>query len=126
MYSVESFITAVYSLAELCDFRALKEGLIRDQIIVGIHDTRLSESLLLDADLTLEKAITRVRQSAAVKKQHPILRGAEQPIAQVESIHRNDRKMQTTFKKKIEPLIGMWQMRELKETSLERLPSSRC
>lgn len=90
----------VHSLAELCDFRALKEVLIRNWIIVVIRDNKLSESLWLDADLTLQKAITRVRQNAVVKKQHPIIRGAEQPIGQVESIHRNDRKMQTTFKKR--------------------------
>ncbi len=100
--SVESFITAVHSLAELCDFGALQEDLIRDQIIVGIRDAKLSKSLQLDADLTLEKAITKVRQSAVVKKQQPILRGAEQPTGHVEYIHRKDREMQTAFKKKTE------------------------
>ncbi len=99
---MESFITAVHSLAELCDFGALKQDLIRDRIVVGIRDAKLSESLQLDADLTLEKAITKVRRSAAVKKQQPILRGAEQPIGHVEYIHRKDRKMQTAFKKKTE------------------------
>ncbi|KAL0174321.1 hypothetical protein M9458_030289 [Cirrhinus mrigala] len=94
--SIESFITVVHSLTELCDFGALKEDLIRDRI------AKLSESLQLDADLTLEKAITRVRQSAAVKKQQPILRGAEQPTGHMVSIHRKDRKMQAAFKRKTE------------------------
>ncbi|KAK0143736.1 hypothetical protein N1851_018062 [Merluccius polli] len=66
--SVESFITAVHTLAEHCEFGVLREELIRDRIVVGIRDARLSESLQLDAALTLEKAITRVKQSAAVKK----------------------------------------------------------
>ncbi len=49
------------------------EQLVRDQIVVSIRNAKLSESLQLDADLTLEKAMTRVRQSAAVKKQQPVL-----------------------------------------------------
>lgn len=43
--SVESFITAVHTLAEHCEFGALREQLIRDQIMVGIRDAKLSESL---------------------------------------------------------------------------------
>lgn len=65
--SVESFITAVHTLAEHCEFGALREQLMRDRTVVGKRDAKLSESLQLDADLTLEKAMTRVRQSAAVK-----------------------------------------------------------
>ncbi len=45
--SVESFITAVHTLAEHCDFGALREELIRDRIVVGIGDAKLSESLQL-------------------------------------------------------------------------------
>ncbi|KAK0131434.1 hypothetical protein N1851_033836 [Merluccius polli] len=58
--SVESFITAVHTLAEHCQFRALREELIRDRIVVGILDAKLSESLQLDAELTLAKAMTKV------------------------------------------------------------------
>ncbi|KAK0140295.1 hypothetical protein N1851_022770 [Merluccius polli] len=86
--SVESFITAVHTLAEHCEFGVLREELIRDRIVVGIRDARLSESLQLDAALTLEKAITRVKQSAAVKKQQPVIRGTEQATGQVEVIYK--------------------------------------
>ena len=86
--SVESFITAVHSLAEHCQFGILREELIRDRIVVGIQDAKLSESLQLDAELTLEKAMTRVRQSAAVKKQQSVLRGTEQVTGQVEAIQK--------------------------------------
>lgn len=68
----------MHSLAEHCEFGALREQLIRDRIVVGIRDAKLSESLQSDADLTLEKAMTRVRQRAAVKKQQLVLRGTEQ------------------------------------------------
>ena len=53
--SVDSFITAMHTLAEHCEFGALRKQLIRDRIVVGIRDAKLSENLQLDTDLTLEK-----------------------------------------------------------------------
>ena len=48
--SAEAFITAVHKLAEHCSYGALKEELIRDRIVVGIKDRRLSEQLQMDSD----------------------------------------------------------------------------
>ncbi|XP_061906727.1 uncharacterized protein K02A2.6-like isoform X2 [Entelurus aequoreus] len=87
--TVESFITAVHTLAEHCEFGTLRDELIRDRLVVGILDARLSERLQLDAELTLEKAITQIKQSAAVKKQQPGLRGAEPSAGHVEAITKN-------------------------------------
>lgn len=53
--SIEAFITAIHALAEHCVFGALRDELIRDRIVVVIQDARLSESLQLDFELTLEK-----------------------------------------------------------------------
>ena len=86
--SVESFITGLHTLAEHCQFGAPREELIRDRIVVGILDAKLSESLQLDAELTLAKAMTKVRQSAAVKKQQPVLRGVESLAGHVEALHK--------------------------------------
>ena len=41
-----------------------------------LFDSPLSEKLQMDAELTLEKAITVVRQSEAVRKQQTVLRGS--------------------------------------------------
>ena len=59
--SVDSFITALYELAEYCNYGALREEMIRDRLVVGIRDSKLSENLQLDSELTLEKAITQAR-----------------------------------------------------------------
>lgn len=43
----------------------LHNGLIRDRLVIGLNDIRLSERMQLDKDLTLEKAIDmrdRLRQ----------------------------------------------------------------
>lgn len=58
--SAETFITAVHKLAENCSFGVLKDELIRDRIVVGIKDRRLSEQLQMDSELTLAKAIQKV------------------------------------------------------------------
>ena len=54
--SAEQFITAMYCLAENCEYRDLKEEMIRDRLVVGIRDSSLSGCLQMDPDLTLEKA----------------------------------------------------------------------
>ena len=71
--SVEQFITSLYTLAENCAYGDLKSEMIRDRIVVGIRDRPLSERLQLDAELTLEKAKTMVRQREAVHEQQSIL-----------------------------------------------------
>ncbi|CAH3124681.1 unnamed protein product, partial [Pocillopora meandrina] len=65
------------------------DEMIRDRIVVGLADQKLSEKFQLDADLTLEKAIKRVRQSESVRSQQSIVRGqddASQP-AEVDGVH---------------------------------------
>ena len=61
--SVDNFITDLYCLAKYCEFGTLRDNLIRDRVVVGIKDKKLSEQLQLDSKLTLEKAITKTRQS---------------------------------------------------------------
>ena len=73
--SVDSFITALYELAEHCNYGALRKEMIRNRLVVGIRDSKLSENLQLDSELTLEKAIAQARQKETVKQQQPLLRG---------------------------------------------------
>ena len=64
--SVSSFISDLYSLAKHCGYGNLREELIRDRLVVGIRDARLSETLQLDSDLTLKEAVTSIHQSEMV------------------------------------------------------------
>ena len=66
--SVDTFITSLYCLAEHCNYGALHDDMIRDRIVVGLRDAQLSEKLQLNAELTLEKAMTIACQSEAVKQ----------------------------------------------------------
>ena len=73
--SVDSFVTALYALAEHCNYGVLHDELIRDRLVVGLLDKGLSERMQLDAELTLDKAVRMARQSEEVKKQQASLRG---------------------------------------------------
>ena len=76
--SVDTFITVLYGLAEHSGYSELHDEMIRDCIVVGLRDAKLSEKLQLDPELTLEKAVTQVRQSESIKKQQPLVRSGSQ------------------------------------------------
>ena len=86
--SVKTLITDLHCLAEHCEFGVLKNELIRDRIVVGLKDKKLSEKLQLDSKLTLQNAVTQARQSETVKKQQDILQGTQPdpPSANVDQI----------------------------------------
>ena len=65
----ELAITTLYELIETCEFGALHDEMLRDQLIVSIRNKSLSEKLQLDMALTLEKAKTTICQKEAVKEQ---------------------------------------------------------
>ncbi|XP_064468028.1 uncharacterized protein LOC135378816 [Ornithodoros turicata] len=77
--AVEEFVTELHRLAETCEFGSLKDDLIRDRLVVGLRDKKLSERLQLDSGLTLEKAVNTARNSEAVKGQQPTIRGGLAP-----------------------------------------------
>jgi len=49
--------------------------MMHDRLVVGLFDDALSEKMQLNADLTIERAVTMARQSEAVYKQQRIVRG---------------------------------------------------
>ena len=84
--SVDDFITSVFCLAEHCGYADLHDEVVRDSIVVGLRDSRFSEKLQMDAELTLDKAMNQARQSEAIKKQQATVRGQSRDEASVETI----------------------------------------
>lgn len=68
-----------------CDFGVLKEELIRDIIVIGVKNDKLSETLQLDSELTLENAIAKARQSETVREQQSVVRQTENKIEVIKS-----------------------------------------
>ena len=67
----EQYILVLYKVAENCDYStAQKELEIRDHLIIGIRDTKLSQKLQMDPELTHENAKKKIQQEEAVKEQN--------------------------------------------------------
>ena len=68
--SAESFITAVYDLAENCGYDEIdKEENIRDRIVSGLLNEKVSKELQMKRDLTLPQAIETIRHYEMVETQ---------------------------------------------------------
>lgn len=83
--TVDAFVTALCALAEHCNYGTLRDELIRDRIVVGLADTRLSERMQMEKDLDLEKAINMARQSEDIKKQQNTLRSKVSGVKQTDA-----------------------------------------
>ena len=68
---MEQYITGLYKLAERCKYHDYKLEMIRDRLIVSIHN---AEKLQMHAALTLEKAKRSIRQYEVVHEQLEILK----------------------------------------------------
>lgn len=65
--SFDQFYMAIRKLAEDCGFEKLRDSLIRDRIIIGIHNVQLRERLLGE-ELPLEKVVSLCLSVEAGKK----------------------------------------------------------
>ena len=88
--TAEKYIMELYTLADNCNYGDLRDEMIRDRLVVGIRDAALSRQLQLDAELTLEKAKTKVRQREAVAEQQKVLK-LNTPSAGLEEVHSRKR-----------------------------------
>lgn len=79
--SVENFIRALHVQADLCDFNAMKDELIRDQIVVGMKDIKTSEKLQMKTNLTLALAIQMARQAEMQRTQTTEIRRDEEEVS---------------------------------------------
>lgn len=67
--TVDTYSAAIRTLADTCEFGALKEELIRDRIVCGISDKPLQRKLLQESSLTLEKCLNICRAAEAANSQ---------------------------------------------------------
>ncbi|XP_055916267.1 uncharacterized protein LOC129949066 [Eupeodes corollae] len=69
--SIDEFVTSLKNLSLTCDFETLREDLVRDIFICGLHNkfSHLKEKLLNEDKITLEKAVLTSR-SMELNKEH--------------------------------------------------------
>ena len=70
--TVDNFITSLHCLSEHCGYGQLHDEMVRDRLVVGLHDKKLLEQLQLDSELTLERAVTRASERTSEKATGPV------------------------------------------------------
>ena len=66
---IDQWVTDLRTKAAKCEFLAHESDMIRDKIFFGVHDTRIKERLLREADLTLARALDICRAAETSKHQ---------------------------------------------------------
>ena len=65
--NVDEYITSLRILAGNCEFGDIEESLIKDMLVLGVNDKKLRENMLLDPELTLDKAISMAKTNERTK-----------------------------------------------------------
>ena len=67
--NIDQYVTELKNLAATCEYRDLRDELIRDRIVIGIKNNAVRGRLLREADLTLSRTIEMCRADEASKIQ---------------------------------------------------------
>ncbi|KAF4531609.1 hypothetical protein B566_EDAN017854 [Ephemera danica] len=93
--TAEAFIRGVYDLAEDCDYGTMKEDMIRDRLIAGMKDHRLSNELQLNDSVTVTKVCAKLRQKDQLRAEARVLQNAVKPgtsSSTVDAVHKSGKK----------------------------------
>uniref|UniRef100_A0A8C1RTY5 Uncharacterized protein n=1 Tax=Cyprinus carpio TaxID=7962 RepID=A0A8C1RTY5_CYPCA len=60
--TTDQYVAALRELAATCEFGAMEDEMIRDQLVEKTNSSRIRERLLLEVPLDLKKAVTVARQ----------------------------------------------------------------
>ncbi|OCT91956.1 hypothetical protein XELAEV_18015013mg [Xenopus laevis] len=74
--TIDKYVTDLRLKSHSCEFGALTESLIKDQLVMGIHNMKVKEKLLTKTDLTLDHAIqickaSEITQAQLKQIEHP-------------------------------------------------------
>uniref|UniRef100_A0A3B3T9U7 Gypsy retrotransposon integrase-like protein 1 n=1 Tax=Paramormyrops kingsleyae TaxID=1676925 RepID=A0A3B3T9U7_9TELE len=90
--SILQYVAALRELSVHCDFGALADDMLRDQIVEKTSSARIRERLLLETDLTLQKTITIAGQiETAVAEAKAMTSTAEATVQLVNASARSAR-----------------------------------
>ena len=75
--SVNSYVAALRSIAEHCDYGKALSEMLRDRLVCGIYDKAVQRRLLQQPDLTFETALEVTLAAEAAEKDSKRLTGAD-------------------------------------------------
>ncbi|XP_076830306.1 uncharacterized protein LOC143476162 isoform X2 [Brachyhypopomus gauderio] len=98
--SFEQYVTDLRLKSQSCNFEALRDSMIRDQIVIGVQDNKIRMQLLKETKLTLEKAIDICQASESAKAQLKSFSSKEIETVEVDSVQRAKPKATSRAKKR--------------------------
>ena len=60
-------MTELKARSQHCEFGTLQESLIRDKIVLGVHNKKVQERLLREFELSLDQAVSICRAAEEIK-----------------------------------------------------------
>ncbi|KAK3926756.1 hypothetical protein KUF71_015092 [Frankliniella fusca] len=84
----DAYVAKLRQLAKSCDFGDLKEELIRDIMVAGLHNHALREKMLQVDNLTLAKCVDYCRTEEVTRQRSEIMKGTTNGSLEVEAISR--------------------------------------
>ena len=67
--TIDQYVTDLKTKAQTCEFKDLKDSLIRDRIVCGIHCDKTCSRLLREPNLTLQKVVDMCRVNETMSSQ---------------------------------------------------------
>lgn len=118
--SLDEFVTDLRKLAKLCQFQTLEEEMVKDRIVVGIHNQSLKERLLREPDLNLEQAMFICRADEESRKGLTLM-GHADSTSFINRVHNKERIDRKSVKNR-----NAHQNRNAQQYKQERSNCSRC
>ncbi|UYV75138.1 K02A2.6-like [Cordylochernes scorpioides] len=101
--TITEFITRLRLQASKCKFESLEDELIKDRVVVGIHDDHTREKLLSDPDLDLDKAIQICMAAERTNKEIKVMQ--QRSDQEVSVIKKNFRPKKNVTMEEVPKLI---------------------
>ncbi|BES91778.1 Reverse transcriptase (RNA-dependent DNA polymerase) [Nesidiocoris tenuis] len=96
---IDEYVGTLRKLSSTCSYQALEDEMIRDRLVLGIKNESTRKQLLMDSELTLQKAIDICRANELADSQMKRITKAETS----ENVNKIFRQRQGSFRK---PLKG--------------------
>ena len=82
--TVDTYFTALHTLAKTCNFGNLEDNLIRDGIVIGVKDNSTRKKLLQVSKLTLQQSIDICRSFEKTMKQLELMKTEGEEVRAVD------------------------------------------
>ena len=101
--SIDNFLSALRDLSKTCDFGPITDEMIRDQIVEKTNSPKIRERLLMEKELTLQKAVDMARRFEKAIQEAKTLTDSNAQMHKVNKVTKRQTLYNTTKSKPASP-----------------------